>query len=133
MGLSILMGSEEDWGFLSSWETLTCSLSAPSSAFGWLFSITLRPCPCVPVEPIHVNPQRGDFYGTLGFIFDSSRRKGGMTLLTYNLKMIVVFFSFAKIALVFCLFTTELLWKMLFYERLRYDRCVLLFLIAGKA
>lgn len=59
-----------------------------------------------------------------------------MTLLTYNLKMIVVFFSFAKPALVLCLilFTTELLWKMLFYERLRYyDRSVLLFLIVGKA
>lgn len=59
-----------------------------------------------------------------------------MALLTYNLKMIVVFFSFAKAALVLCLilFTTELLWKMLFYECLRYyGRYVLLFVVVGKA
>lgn len=58
-----------------------------------------------------------------------------MTLLTYNLKTIVLSSSFAKIALVLCLmlFITELLWKMLLYERLRYyDRYVLLFLIVGK-
>lgn len=136
MGLSILRGLEEDWDFLSSWETLTHSLSAPMPAFGWLFSVTLSPsmsvCPC---RAHSCKPTCRRLSWQTGFYFWQQEKEGGMTLLTYNLKTIVLSSSFAKIALVLCLilFITELLWKMLLYERLRYyDRYVLLFLIVGK-
>lgn len=45
MTFSVLMGSVEEWPMklISSQETLTCSLSAPSPAFGQLFSLILSP------------------------------------------------------------------------------------------
>lgn len=45
MTFSVLMGSVEEWPMkiISSQETLTCSLSAPSRAFGQLFSLIFSP------------------------------------------------------------------------------------------